>query len=70
MEHTETLNVSKLPVVGLSEATDLLRRERFIFVGAPNRWRKEMDGRITRADIRREHDGSCVVVLFHWTRPQ
>ena len=66
VETSEALNVSRLRVAGIPEATELLKRERFVFVGAPNRWRKESDGRITRADIRRGGDGSCVVVLFQW----
>ncbi|WP_448192305.1 hypothetical protein [Azospirillum sp. sgz301742] len=66
----DALNVSRLHVAGIPEATELLKRERFIFVGAPNRWRREADGRITRADIRRGGDGSCVVVLFHWQQPR
>jgi len=64
------LDVRQLRVAGVPEATELLKRERFVFVGAPNRWRRESDGRITRAEIRRGHDGSCVVVLFHWQQPQ
>ncbi|PWC36918.1 hypothetical protein [Azospirillum sp. TSO22-1] len=64
------LDVHQLHVAGVPEATELLKRERFVFVGAPNRWRKEVNGRITRADIRRGQDGRCVVVLFHWQQPQ
>jgi hypothetical protein len=62
----DALNVSRFRVEGIPEATELLKRERFVFVGAPNRWRKEAGGRVTRADIRRGGDGSCVVVLFQW----
>ncbi len=62
-------DVSQLRVAGIPEATELLKRERFVFVGAPNRWRKEADGRVTRADVRRSRDGSCVVVLVHWQQP-
>ncbi len=64
------LDVHQLHVADVPEATELLKRERFVFVGAPNRWRKEVNGRITRADIRRGHDGSCVVVLFQWQSPE
>lgn len=64
------LDVRHLHVAGIPEATELLKRERFVFVGAPNRWRKEANGRITRADIRRGHGGGCVVVLFQWQQPQ
>lgn len=60
--------LDQLHVSGIGEATELLKRERFVFVGAPNRWRREAGDRITRADIRRGRDGGCVVVLFHWDR--
>ena len=60
------LDVSRLHVAGVREATELLKRERFVFVGAPNRWRRESAGRVTRADIRRGQDGGCVVVLYQW----
>ena len=69
-EPREPLDVHHLHVAGVPEATELLKRERFVFVGAPNRWRKEVNGRITRADIRRGQDGRCVVVLFQWQQPQ
>lgn len=64
------LNFSQFPVRGVPEAMEFLRGERFVFVGAPNRWRKEMNGRVLRADIRPVRDGGCVVLLFQWqTRP-
>ncbi|HYG84874.1 MAG TPA: hypothetical protein VD978_01305 [Azospirillum sp.] len=63
------LNFSKFLVSGVPEATEYLRSERFVFVGAPNRWRKEIDGSVVRADIRPNPDGGCVVLLFQWQRP-
>lgn len=63
------LNFSRLALSGIPEATAFLKGERFVFVGAPNRWRKEEDGSVLRADIRPHHDGGCVVLLFQWQRP-
>ena len=40
------LNFSKFLVSGIPEATEYLRSERFVFVGAPNRWRKELEGSV------------------------
>ena len=60
------LDVAQLRVAGVREATEMLKRERFVFVGAPNRWRRESAGRVSRADIRHGQDGGCVVVLYHW----
>ena len=48
--------------VDLNGAERYLAAQGFVFVGAPNRWRRAMDGTVTYAEVRMSESGSLVVL--------